>query len=445
MKSTPLTRLVLPIYLPAVIYSIGTGAIFPVLALAALDVGFDDAGSSAVVGVFGAIGIVASPFLGRLISRIGDKTALATGTVVSIVSVTGSLISLAWGANVWSRVIYVVSLVLLAIGANIWSLARQAYIAETIPLAYRARGLSTLGGMVRLGNLIGPLVSTALLAIWALGSVFVLNIFTALLAMGLVIKYVVPNPTMDLGDSSEALAASQAQPEPLPEILDDERPTPTFAIFVIGVGLNALNILRANRSVIVPLWGTYLGFDPEFITATFAVTALFDTLMFIVSGSLMDKRGRMWALGPSLVVMPIGIVVMILWTTPVGFVVGAGLLGLGNGFGAGIVMTTGADLSPARKKANFLGIWQSIMAIGTAVGPFVVSGLTKVWDLEAGLWATVGIGVAGFVWMALLIRPAYASLGLDLRGRPLEVSPGDDAAAPAATEPEARTGNAFSN
>lgn len=410
LDRNPITRLILPIYLPALIFAIGSGTVMPVLALAALDVGFDEAGSSAAVGVLGFVSIVISPLLGKLIARIGDKSALIAGSGAALVALGGLLWTWAYPGTTPSRAVFVLAIVLLAVGSNSWSLARQAYLAEPIPPMWRARGLSTLGGMIRIGQLIGPLVATALLTAWALQSVFIFNILLIFLALALIVAYVVPDP------AAERKRVSAGQSEEGSHGLEHRS---KLATIILGIGINCLNVLRANRSVIVPLWGTFLGFQPTFVTATFAVTALLDTLMFIVSGSLMDRRGRHWALLPSLVFMPIGIVVMILWTTPLGFVVGAAILGFGNGFGAGIVMTMGADLSPITNRAAFLGIWQSIVAIGTAAGPFVVSGMTAAVSLRAGLWATVAIGAFGLIWCAALVPVAYRRLGTDLRGMPL--------------------------
>ena len=38
----------------------------------------------------------------------------------------------------------------------VWGLARQAYLSEAVPLEMRARALSTLGGVQRIGSFIGP-------------------------------------------------------------------------------------------------------------------------------------------------------------------------------------------------------------------------------------------------------------------------------------------------
>lgn len=397
----------------------------PVLAIAALSIGFDEAGSSAAVGTFGFIAILVSPILGWIISKIGDRAALITGSFIAGGSMAGFLWTLKFPGTSAAQVVFVLSIIALSVGANTWSLARQAYVAEAVPATWRARGLATLGGMLRIGQLVGPLFATALLAVWALCSVFIFNLVLIALALGLIVAYVLPDP-QNTGQKQDAYASTpqklrldqrgKSSPAQVSGGSSEVEQRSKLSTFILGIGLNCLNVLRANRNVIVPLWGTFQGYDLTFVTATFAVTALFDTVMFVVSGSVMDRRGRHWALLPSLIFMPLGIAIMIVFTTSAGFVIGAAILGFGNGFGAGIVMTAGADLSPSKNRARFLGLWQSIVAIGTAAGPFVISGMTTLIDLRAGLWATVAIGIFGLVWSAVLMPVAYRRLGRDLRG-----------------------------
>ena len=54
----------------------------------------------------------------------------------------------------------------------------------------------------------------------------------------------------------------------------------------------------------------------------------------------------------------------------------AALMGLGNGISAGIVMTLGADASPADDRAQFLGGWRLCSDFGNAGGPLVISAVS---------------------------------------------------------------------
>jgi hypothetical protein len=83
---------------------------------------------------------------------------------------------------------------------------------------------------------------------------------------------------------------------------------------------------------------------------------------------------------------------------------GASLLtSFGNGLGSGIVMTLGADFSPAVGRADFLGVWRLVADIGTASGPAVLGIVAGVATLGAASVATGGLGLIGAAVMAFLV------------------------------------------
>ena len=47
--------------------------------------------------------------------------------------------------------------------ASVFSLARQKYLTEAVPVILRARALSTLGGVNRIGIFIGPFIGAAVM------------------------------------------------------------------------------------------------------------------------------------------------------------------------------------------------------------------------------------------------------------------------------------------
>lgn len=505
--SSPLRALAAPIYIPSLIYSIGNGALQPVIVLAALDIGFSEAGSSAVLGVSGVVGVFTAPMLGSFITKVGDRRSLVIASVLALFALAISLSALLYSDTSYAEVAFIGGIVAIAISLNVWTLARQAYIADSLPGMWRGRGLSTLGGVLRIGVLVGPLLSTALIALWGLSSVFVMNGVTVAISLALILRYLTPvqplagspaSETEAIGAKhkqaiqNEAQEAQEAQKiqgkdrpggldEPIehehrcavngravtgddPAVADEDKmavidgheagepvvpaesdvddamakrprsgrnmpsdshplgvPRPDLRSTIIaGIGITSLTVLRANKNVIIPLWGTALGLDHETITLAFAASALIDTIMFYPAGKMADRRGRLWALLPSLIIMSFAIGLMVTWSTAVGFFVGSILLGFGNGFGSGILMTLGADLSPSQNRATFLGYWQAIANSGTAAGPFVVSGLTALIGVAAGLWATAALGLFGAIWFRALLPGTYRRLGLTLRGMPIE-------------------------
>ena len=114
--------------------------------------------------------------------------------------------------------------------------------------------------------------------------------------------------------------------------------------------------------------------------------------LFYPAGFVMDRWGRKFVAIPCLAILSVGQLLVPLthefWSLAL---VGV-LLGFGNGMGSGIVMTLGADFSPAVGRANFLGVWRFIGDVGTAGGPLLVGGIAAIATLGA---ASVAIGATG--------------------------------------------------
>ncbi|AMS05779.1 MFS transporter [Acidipropionibacterium acidipropionici] len=168
------------------------------------------------------------------------------------------------------------------------------------------------------------------------------------------------------------------------------------------------------------MWGSQLGIAPHAINLTFAAGAVMDAAVFYPSGRLSDRFGRRASLIPTLAIMGLGFLGMGLWRSVTGFVVCACIIGLGNGFGAGIVMTMGADLSPDVDRSTFLGMWQSIQQAGMTAGPFIVSGMVAGFGVGASVWVTGGVSLAAVIYCLAMVPRAYARMGVDDRGRPLD-------------------------
>src|SRR5690606_7206340 len=121
---------------------------------------------------------------------------------------------------------------------------------------------------------------------------------------------------------------------------------------------------------------------------------------FYPAGKLMDARGRRWAALPSMLLMGIALLWMPFTTSLVPFVLACLLLGVGNGLGAGLIMTLGADASPSVGRTQFLGVWRFITDLGSGGGPLLLSGVTALISLGAGVGVIgmLGLLTAGMFW-----------------------------------------------
>jgi hypothetical protein len=84
------------------------------------------------------------------------------------------------------------------------------------------------------------------------------------------------------------------------------------------------------------------------------------------------------------------------------------VIGFGNGIGSGMVMTIGADHSPRHGRAHFLGVWRLLSDIGGSCGPALLSLLTALLSLGAGIAATGLLAFAAAAQLAYWIPRAGA-------------------------------------
>lgn len=430
-----LRRLIGPIYAPSFIYAVGTGALSPMIVLAALALGFTDWHASAVAGVSGLVGVVSSPIVGSVIARHSEKNSMISASLMGSVALAGMFASLWYTGQWWAQAVYVLGLAVLAVAQNVYSLARQSYVAQSVPPVFRPRALSTYGGMIRLGNLTGPALGSAVVGLWTLGAVFILHIGTALVAMLLIILFTLPQPHALASTPSSSFSSEDGHADTMGTTPDsqteserpDWMPPPRTTIdvpasVVVGLGISCLSLARANRNVLIPLWGAALGLDAATISLVWAIAAVVDVALFYPSGVLMERYGRLAVLAPTLGLMGLAFIVLPWTYSTLTFVAGACLVSFGAGFGAGILMTTGADLAPDDNKVKFLGYWNAIGNLGSTLGPFLAAWLTAQFSLAMAIRVTGFVAVAAALWLLLAMPWAYARLGMNTRGLALSSS-----------------------
>lgn len=176
------------IYVPTLLQFIGVAGLMPVITLLALELGFGTAQAASLTVVFGLAAFLGPIPAGRLIGRVGARASLVgSGVLLVIASAAGYVVltpALADGgaAGTTSRVTLIAVLVVMAACSQVWMLGRQAFLGSALPPSMRARGMTLFGGMIRIGQVIGPLAGAVVLAAGSLTGVFVLNAVMTLAA-----------------------------------------------------------------------------------------------------------------------------------------------------------------------------------------------------------------------------------------------------------------------
>lgn len=382
--SAPTVRsLAASVYLPSFIFSVGQGAVVPIVALAAREVGASVAVAGLAVALRGLGTMAVDVPAGKLVARVGERRAMLVASAILVLSLVGAVVST-------SPLAFAASMFLMGCGWSVWLLARLTYVSDVMPAHLRGRALSTLGGVQRIGAFVGPFLGAV--AITATGVDGAYYVHIALAVAGYGVLALVPDPHPSTPPTGHA-------PTRVKAIAGEHRTT----FLTAGLGAMAVGVLRASRQVVLPLWADSIGLDAAQVSLIFGFSAALDMTLFVPAGMASDRWGRKSVAIPCLTLMAVGLLVVPL-TTGFAGLLGVGLLvGFGNGLGSGIVMTLGSDFAPTLGRAEFLGVWRLVSDVGTAGGPLLVAGIEAVASLATASVAVGGLGLVGAALVALRV------------------------------------------
>ncbi|WP_218136414.1 MFS transporter [Nonomuraea jiangxiensis] len=398
------------VFLPALVFETGMGALTPMLALSARELGASIGEAGLVLALLGVGQILGDVPAGALAARLGDRKAMLIAAGVAVLTLLGCAMA---------RTVWQLELAVTATGATnaVFVLARQSYLAEIIPTRLRARAMSTLGGMSRVGAFAGPFIGALVVHDNPVRSVFWLALGCTVVA-GLIVLFVpdVAGPATSREHRSPAVSVRSL-------VVRHRR-----VFLTLGVAVFLVGAVRATRQTVLPLWAEHLGLDPATTSVVFGIAGLVDTMTFYPSGKIMDRAGRLWIAVPSMLILGLAQGLLPLTNGLVSLTVVAMFMGFGNGIGAGILMTLGADVAPPEVRSKFLGVWRLCADSGSAGGPLVVSAAATLGSLAAGI---VAMGAMGVVAAGALIRwvprySAFATRGTASKGAPGEPSPAEE-------------------
>jgi MFS family permease len=165
-----------------------------------------------------------------------------------------------------------------------------------------------------------------------------------------------------------------------------------------------LQLMRATRQLLVPLFGQAAGLDVTTIGLVYSLSTVVDIALFYPSGVLADRWGRKWSAVPSMVLYSAGLALLPLVGGFYSLLAVAVLLGLANGIGTGVVMIIGADLARASgRHGQFLGLWRLIGDVGISSAPLLAGTIVSSAGLAAASLTVAGVGVAGALVMAFAV------------------------------------------
>lgn len=374
-----LKPLLVPVFVPSVLMSIAEYSLLPIIPSSAEKLGASIPLAGFIAGLL-MLGVLITDLpAGRLIDRIGERRAMIWGSLAGALGV----LLVATSINLW---LMGTGTLLLGVGVAIFALARHAFFAEHIPMHFRARALSLLGGTFRAGAFIGPLIGSWLIVTFGVSSVYWFSA-TACVAAGLVLLYTKPDlikstPVSQKGGIWKTAKENRVQ------------------LLTLGVGSGILGAIRTTRQIGLPLWALMISLSPAEVSFYIGLAGVLDFALFYTSGQIMDRWGRFWAAVPPLIGLAILHMLMFTVQDGVGFLLMACAMALANGLGSGIILTIGADLAPPHARNEFLASYRLITDLGLASATPALSAVTAGFGLGAAMasFGVLGLVGAGLMW-----------------------------------------------
>ena len=369
---------------PSLLFGLGEGAILPIVPLVVRDLGASVSMAAFVVTLISLGSLLNNIPASVITMRSGERGAIVVAGLWSALGMALCLLT-------HSLVPFAAGCFMVGMSQAVYNLARQSYLTEAVPVVYRARAMSTLGGSMRIGMFIGPFLSAAAVHLYGISAAFVVGIVGVLCAAAIGARL------PDLEHDAPASGHAPPAPATLQSVLAGHR-----RIFAtVGVGIMFVSAVRASRQAVIPLWADHLLLAPAVTSLIYGFAGGIEMLIFYPAGKVMDRKGRRWVAVPSMLIIGAAMLWMPFTGGAITLLLAATAIGFGNGIGSGLVMTLGADHAPRHGRAYFLGAWRFLSDIGASGGPALLSVLVASFSLSGGIAAT---GVVALLAAAMLGR-----------------------------------------
>jgi MFS family permease len=380
-----LRSLILSVYIPTALFSIGEGAIVPILPAAAERIGASLPVAGLIAGLLMAGVLLADLPAGVIVARIGERKAMIYAALFSGLGISTSVVA----PNLY---LLGIGVLLVGLGHAVFGLARQVYIAQHIPYSHRARALSVIGGTFRIGGFFGPLLSALLISLYGLPSVFIASMILWFLAAVVI----------SLTKEEEKLHQTSSIKHTF-KIAKREKKS----LLTIGTVGTIVVVMRMSKSLGLPLLAIAIGIPAEKTALYIGIAGAIDLSLFFLSGQVMDKYGRRWAAIPTLVGMSISNLLFFIVSDEPMFLTVAIILSIANAFSSGLVLVLGADAAPEDARSEFLASFRLMIDTGAALTSPVLSTLIVI---TGGLAPSMGLfSLIGFLgtWLAFKHLPRH--------------------------------------
>ena len=170
-SSTPfsLWRIAVPAFGPSLLFGLGEGAILPIVPLTARGLGASVPMAALVIALI-SLGSLLNNIPASVITiRWGERWAIVAAGLWSALGMALCM----WTSHLG---LFGAGCFMVGMSQAVYNLARQSYMTEAVPIEYRARALSTLGGVMRIGMFAGPFLAAGAVHLFGLSAAYAIGI-----------------------------------------------------------------------------------------------------------------------------------------------------------------------------------------------------------------------------------------------------------------------------
>jgi MFS family permease len=370
---------------------LGFGSVVPALALYARSFGVSQSAIGLAIGVYGLARFLVAVPTGQLADRLGRRSALALG---GLVTAAGNLLCAyapTYGAFVGARFV-------AGAGAALVLTTGQIVLADITTPARRGRMMAIYQGVFVFAVGMGPVPGGLLAERFGLAAPFVFYAVAGALASA--VAWLRVPETRDL-----RLPAGVARGESLPAFAAQVRllvGRRGFVLVSLVSFMNAVARTGALFNVIPLLARDRLALTTGRIGVGLALANLVGLALAYPAGVLVDRYGRKTVIVPATIAAGGSLVIFLLAPSYGWFLAGCVAWSVAVGVSGAAPAAYAADTAPAGMNAAAMSIFRMLSDLGYVVGPIALGAASDLFGADAALGTTALLLAAVAVLFARL-------------------------------------------
>jgi DHA1 family multidrug resistance protein-like MFS transporter len=362
---------------------LGFGSIVPVIALYARSFDVLQSAVGLAIGIYGLARFLVALPVGQLADRIGRRSVLALG---GLVTAAGNLLC----AYAPDFATFVAARFLSGVGAALVITTGTIVLADITTPARRGRVMSIYQGTFLFAVGVGPLPGGLLAERYGLAAPFLLYAVAGTLAAALAF-FRVPE-TRDLPGA--IAAGGEAAPDSFAAQIRLLAGRIGFALVGLTAFMSAVARTGALFAVIPILARDRLALTTDRIGFGLALASIVGLAFAYPAGVLVDRYGRKTVIVPATVLSGVSLVIFLVAPSYTWFLAGCVAWSVAAGIGGAAPAAYAADVAPPGMNAAAMSAFRMVGDLGYVVGPVALGLATDVAGADATLATTAVLLVA---------------------------------------------------